>query len=78
MGNGEKRVFESELPAIIKMGKKLIASRGCPPGHVSTREDLSIRSPGGGISPSLLNSVIGKKLKMFLMEDEDLTMEHLE
>ena len=34
MGDGVKRVYEKEKPARIKMGKKIVAARDLPAGHV--------------------------------------------
>src|SRR4029077_13041160 len=51
MGNGEKKIYESEKAPIIKMGKSLVVARDLPSGHVLTPADIVMKSPGGGIPP---------------------------
>ena len=36
MGDGEKKIYESERAPIIKMGKSLVVARDLPSGHVLT------------------------------------------
>jgi sialic acid synthase len=78
LGNGVKDIYASELPARKKMGKKLVVSRNLSSGHVITHQDILIKSPGDGLSPSFLYSIIGKKLKKDLLEEEDIYLEYLE
>lgn len=78
LGNGIKNIYESEQPAIKKMGKKLVASRNLPAGHIINVEDLTIKSPGDGLPPSYLQEIIGRKIKQKLLEEEDLTLQHVE
>ena len=73
MGNGQKRVHESEKAPIIKMGKSLVVARDLPSGHVLTANDIVMKSPGGGIPPYELDSVLGKVTTRVLHEDEFLT-----
>jgi len=51
MGEGVKRVYESEVIPIMKMGKKLVAACDLPVGHVFKPEDIAIKSPGDGLPP---------------------------
>ncbi|MCX6551648.1 MAG: SAF domain-containing protein, partial [Acidobacteria bacterium] len=67
----------SEVSPIIKMGKKLVAARTLPVGHVLTTEDILLKSPGDGIPPYELDNVIGKRLLQPLIEDETITAEAL-
>jgi len=78
LGDGIKCIYDSERPAIKKMSKKLVASRDLPPGHIISIEDLSVKSPGDGLAPSLLHDIIGRKLKQQLVEEESLMLQHLE
>ena len=78
LGNGEKSVCPSEVEPIIKMSKKLVAARDLPAGHVLTLSDVSIKSPGDGLPPYELDNVIGKTLKISLLEDEDVHFDSLE
>ena len=51
MGNGVKKIYESEKAPIIKMGKSLVVARDLPSGHVLGPDDIVMKSPGGGIPP---------------------------
>jgi sialic acid synthase len=74
LGDGRKTVQESEQPAIVKMGKKLVAARDLPAGHVLTARDVAIKSPGDGLRPYHLQAVLGKALRMPLAQDQDITL----
>jgi N-acetylneuraminate synthase/sialic acid synthase len=73
LGSGEKRIFPSEEPALVKMGKQLVAARDLEAGQVLAREDIAIKSPGGeGLLPYELDLVIGRKLRRPLAADDPL------
>lgn len=77
LGDGEKKIYPSEVNPIHKMGKKLVAARNLKAGHVLTSEDIAIKSPGDGIPPYELDNVIGKTLTKDLFEDESFAFENL-
>ncbi len=77
MGDGEKKIYPSEINPIHKMGKKLVAARDLKAGRVLTRDDIAIKSPGDGLPPYELESVIGKTLHSDILEDQDLRLEYL-
>jgi sialic acid synthase len=78
LGLGEKRIYPSEEPALVKMGKQLVAARDLPAGQVLTREDLAIKSPGGaGLYPYQIEEAIGRRLGRSLAADEPIRREHL-
>jgi N-acetylneuraminate synthase/sialic acid synthase len=62
LGSGEKRMYASEREPITKMGKKLIACRDLEAGDVLERDDVEARSPGDGLSPAELPSLLGRRL----------------
>jgi len=70
MGNGEKKVYESERAPILKMGKSLVAARDIPAGHKLTAADIVMKSPAGGIPPYELDNVIGFVTLKPLHEDD--------
>lgn len=78
MGSTEKRVHESEQAPILKMAKSLVASRDLPIGHVLTVEDIGMKSPGDGMAPSLLATVLGARLLAPLKADTQLAYGYLE
>ncbi len=73
LGDGLKRKYESEGPAMQKMGKALYLARTLPAGHVLQKEDLAIKSPGGGYPPYRLDKLIGRRLAFGGKADEMLT-----
>lgn len=75
LGTGEKRTFPSEQKPLLKMGKKLVASRSLPAGHVLSAADISIKSPGDGLPPYEHSKLIGKSLLRPLLEDQEFAMD---
>ena len=77
VGDGIKRVYESEINPITKMGKKLAAARDLPAGHMLRREDIAIKSPGDGLHPYEIDKVIGRVTRWAIKEDDNITFEAL-
>ena len=77
LGNGVKKIYESEKAPIIKMGKSLVVARDLPSGHILGPNDIVMKSPGGGIPPYDVNKVLGRVTLRPLMEDDFLTFEVL-
>lgn len=73
MGDGQKKIYPAEKNPIMKMGKKIVAARPLPAGHVLTRDDVVLKSPGDGLPPYELDNVIGLTLVQPLQEDDDIT-----
>lgn len=78
MGDGSKKIYESEAAPAMKMAKKLVVARDLPAGHVLEREDVAMKSPGDGLAPFELDRVLGQRLTRPLVEDEALRFEVLE
>ena len=78
LGDGTKNVHASEVAPATKMGKKLVAARDLPAGHVLEDGDLAFKSPGDGLPPYELERVLGATLRRPVLEDETLTFELLE
>jgi len=77
MGDGIKRTYDSEVNPITKMGKKLVAARDLPTGHMIRREDIAIKSPGDGLQPYEMDKVLGRITRAAMKEDDDITYEAL-
>ncbi len=77
LGNGVKKIYDSERAPIIKMGKSLVVARDLPAGHVIGPKDIMMKSPGGGIPPYELEKVIGCITLKPLVEDDFLTFDVL-
>ena len=77
IGNGVKKIYESEKAPILKMGKSLVVARDLLPGHILTRDDIVMKSPAGGIPPYEIDKVIGLVTSRALHADDFLTFEVL-
>ena len=71
IGDGVKRPLPSEEKPLQKMGKKLVAARDLPAGHVLGEGDLVAKSPAeGGMPPYVLDDLLGGTLERALRVDE--------
>ncbi len=77
MVDGAKRVHPSEVPGITKMGKKLVAARALPVGHVLTQADVALKSPGDGLPPYELPNVLGRATLRPFEPDEAIWLDAL-
>ena len=77
LGTGRKEPLPVEMKPLYKMGKKLVAARGLPAGHVLTTADIAIKSPNDGLPPYQLPTVLGKALRRVLAEDDSILFEDL-
>ncbi|HXF99004.1 MAG TPA: N-acetylneuraminate synthase family protein [Gaiellaceae bacterium] len=79
LGDGVKRPLPSERKPLEKMGKKLVAARPLPAGHVLAPGDLEARSPAdGGLPPYELDRLLGRRLLRPLALEEEITLEAVE
>ena len=63
IGDGVKRPLPSEAKPLEKMGKKLVAARALPAGHVLAEGDLVAKSPADeGLPPYELDGLLGRAL----------------
>jgi N-acetylneuraminate synthase/sialic acid synthase len=62
---------------MTKMGKTLVAARDLPAGHLLTAADIAVKSPGGGLPPSELDRLLGRRLSQALRADDMIRYEHL-
>lgn len=69
LGSGEKTIQESEFKVFKKLGKSLVTSQDINVNTIITREMITTKGPGTGISPMKLESVLGKKTKVHLQKD---------
>ncbi len=77
MGDGVKKIYDSEKAPIQKMGKSLVVARDLPAGHVLTREDIAMKSPAGGVPPYDLDRIIGMVTVKPLFEDDFFSIDVL-
>jgi N-acetylneuraminate synthase/sialic acid synthase len=78
LGTGIKMPYPTEQAPLLKMRKKLVASRDLPVGHVLTPEDVAIKSPGDGLPPYERDNVIGRCVRVSLRADDNIRFEDLD
>lgn len=78
LGTGLKTPYPTEAAPLLKMRKKLVASRNLPPGHVLTFDDVAIKSPGDGLPPYELDNVIGRCTRVPVEAEQNIRFEDLE
>jgi sialic acid synthase len=78
LGDGNKKMYSSEVEPVTKMAKKLVARRDLPAGHQLTAEDIAMKSPGDGVPPYEFDRFVGRTLRHPVLADENLTFELLE
>lgn len=74
LGDGVKRRFPSEDAPLFKMGKKIVAARDLPAGHVLTEADLAYKCPSDGLPPYMYDQVLGKRLVTSLKEEQNIEL----
>ena len=77
LGDGVKKIHDSEKAPILKMGKSLVVARDLPVGHVIGPQDIVMKSPAGGIPPYDIHKVLGRITLAPLFEDDFLSFEVL-
>jgi sialic acid synthase len=77
--SGVKReVLESERPVRAKLGKSVVAKEDMPIGTVVEARHLTTKSPGTGLNPQLIDSIIGRQMRVALAVDQQVTLDMLE
>jgi N-acetylneuraminate synthase/sialic acid synthase len=78
IGDGEKRRLESEERPLEKMGKKLVAARALPAGHLLAPDDLVAKSPADeGLPPYELDGLVGRALARPLAFEQAVSVDDL-
>ncbi len=77
MGVGVKRVQESEHPIFKKLAKSVVSQIDIASGTIITRDMLTTKGPGTGISPARIHELLGKTVLHDIpadtvMKDEDI------
>jgi sialic acid synthase SpsE len=71
-------IHEREVRHREKHGKSIVAKTLIPVGAVITESMISFKSPGSGITPTLVAQVLGKKTKREIEEDTLISWDALE
>lgn len=59
LGDGHKRVSDSERPNMVVARKSIVALRPIRKGEILSEENITVKRPGNGVSPMLWDKVIG-------------------
>ncbi len=78
LGSTNRSVSEKEKEMILKMRRSVIAKHDLSIGKVLELSDFDYKRPGDGISPSDVNSLVGKKLKKDIKADYMIRLEDVE
>lgn len=70
VGDGVKKVTNSEKGNISVARKSIVAARNINKGEVFTEENLTVKRPGTGISPMRWEDVLGQTAKRDFAEEE--------
>ena len=62
LGSDEKRKLLSEEKCFIKLAKSIVSTRDLKKGEIVTRDMLTTKGPGSGISPTRMGFIIGKTI----------------
>ena len=68
--DGERSLSQGEMMNRENLGKSLIASKDLFSGHIISREDIDVKSPGQGLPPNKLNKLIGKELSRDVKKED--------
>ncbi len=77
MGDGIKKPSESEKPNRPIARKSIHVNQNLPAQHIIQANNLIMKRPGDGISPMLMQQVIGKRLTKMVSEDYKLQWQDL-
>jgi sialic acid synthase SpsE len=76
-GSPRDGVLPEEMPTRDKHSKSIVSLCPIPAGTVVSARMLTCKSPGYGLKPRMLPSVIGKRVKADIPQDAVLTESHL-
>ena len=74
MGDGVKRLTESELSNVKSVRKSIVASRVISAGENFSEKNVTVKRPGTGLSPMRWDDVIGCCAKKTFKKDEFITI----
>lgn len=71
-----RRLTQGELINRETLAKSLFAARDLQPGSILRRDDILIRSPGGGMPPNKLGELLNQRLLQPIQADDFFSQEH--
>ena len=77
LGSSKKTVFECEEESRKQARRSLVFTHNMQAGDVICAEDVTAKRPGTGVSPSMMNAVVGRTLTKDVAEDDILNWDAL-
>lgn len=77
LGDGVKAPAPEELATARVARRSIVATRDLRAGDVVTHLDVTLKRPGTGLAPKLLDVVVGARLGRDVRADEPITIDHL-
>lgn len=74
LGDGEKRVSESERKNMVVARKSIVALHPIKRGEVFNEENVTVKRPGSGVSPMRWDEVMGMSAPRDFAEDEPIEL----
>ncbi len=79
MGSGEKiNLSEKVIESKKKLSKSLYTNKVILQGATLTSSDIVTKTPGGGLEPNQIDSVVNKRVKRELENEHQISLEDLE
>lgn len=78
LGSSEKHILDEEWPLRHRLAKSVVAACDIPAGTTITREMVTVKGPGTGISPRLVDRIIGVIAQSEIAEDTLIPQEAIE
>ena len=69
IGTDEKMRIPAEQKCFIKLAKSIVSTRDLKEGEIISRDMLTTKGPGSGISPTRMGFIIGKRIARDIDED---------
>ena len=78
LGSYEKKMLESEKNQRIKYGVSIVSRKDLKKGDVIDETMITVKCPGGGISPVLYDKIIGRKVLKDIRADSIIKHEEVD
>ena len=78
LGSHEKKLQEPEKEQRIKYGVSIVSRKDLKKGEIIDETCITVKCPGGGISPVLFDQLMGKKVLMDIKADSIIKNEDVE
>ena len=77
LGSENKKLLECEVEPLYKMKKSIVLKKKLKKGEKISLENISFKSPGGGLEPYRVEEIVGKTLNKDLEEDHQISFSDL-